>query len=516
VAFHGIKTNIALKLAILLAVAMLLVNIIMLVSVQRDYVQSAISKGYLLTDEIGKHLVKKPESGNLALENGYGKYLGLILKIAGFSCAILQDKDSNIIYPESASCPSLDELKNTTKESIESSRKITRLTGDAWGVLWMQNRYLLISAPLLIDGNTAAGAGIVIELDSIYSVLRQSQKILLVYSVINLLLLTVAGLYLISNIALKPVQKMALRAEEFRDDGDLFFLYGKQNNEFDRLSKALNRLLKRVSDDKDKLLSSISSLEKANIDLKQAQKEVVMAEKLASVGRLSSGIAHEIGNPVGIVQGYLDLLRRNDISDEKKKEYIRRAGDEINRIDAIIRQLLDFSRPSEEKIGITGVHEIIRDTAEMVKHQPFMAGIETSLLLSAENDNVLCDPGQLRQVFLNLFINSADAVSSSGKGKGSLIIKSEETEKTGTSGINGRSVIRISFEDDGPGIPEENIGNIFDPFFTTKEPGKGTGLGLYVCFTLINGMGGMITAESSMNVGTAINISLPLHETGGG
>jgi signal transduction histidine kinase len=512
VAFHGIKTNIAIKLAFLLAVAMLLVDIIMVITTQRDYVQSAISKGYLLSYDIEKHLIKKPDSGILILQPDYSDMLSLILNMAGFSCAIIQDRNSNIIYQDSPVCPLFDELKVITKESIESSRKKTRLTGTAWGVFWMQDRNLVVSVPLLMDGRVEAGAGIVMELENIYKVLRRTQKILFVYFVINLFVLTLIGLFLILNIAVKPVQRIVKRAEEFREEDGFFFLYGSQDNEFDKLSKALNRLLKRVSEDKAKLHASISSLEKANIDLKQAQNDVIRAEKLASVGRLSSGIAHEVGNPIGIIIGYLELLKQKNIPDDEKNEYIKRAENEINRVNGIIGQLLDFSRPSEVKPEIVSAHEVIEDVAEIIRFQPFMSGIDLKISLEAEEDRLLSDPNQLRQIFLNLIINAADAISSSqNKLRGKLLIKSEVVSEPDNKPINDKPFLKISFIDNGSGIPEKSIGNIFDPFYTTKEPGKGTGLGLFVSFALLDGMGGKIKARSVDGEGTAMSVYLPLN-----
>lgn len=511
-AFKGIKTNIAVNLAILLAVAMLLADFIMIITTQRDLVQSEASKGYLIISEIENNLLKSKD-GKTTLLPVYGERLEDLLQIAGYSCAVVQDKNSNILYSGGSDCLLLDEVMVITKQSVESSKKITRLTGTAWGVLWMQDRYLIISAPLFKNGIVEAGAGIVMELEGIYRILRRSQEVLFVYLIVNLFILTAAGLYLISNIAVKPVQRMVRRAEEFRGEDDLFFQYGNKENEFDKLSKALNRLLKRISEDKEKLQATVSSLEKANMDLRQAEKDVIRAEKMASVGRLSSGIAHEIGNPIGIVIGYLDLLKQNDIPDDEKKEYIKRAGDEINRINIIIRQLLDFSRPSDEKPKIVGVHEVIKDISEIVKYQPFMSSIEIRLSLEAGNDDVLTDSNQLRQVFLNLIINAADAVSSSrNRLNGRLIVKSEVINETDAEAINSRPTLKISFTDNGPGIPDESISNIFDPFFTTKEPGKGTGLGLFVCFALIDGMEGKIKAQSREKEGTTMMIYLPLHE----
>ena len=511
-AFHGIKTNIAIKLAILLAVAMLLVDIIMIITAQRDYIQSAISKGYLLSYDIEKHLIKKPDSGMLILQPDYKDKLSAIIDMAGFSCAIIQDRNSNIIYPDSPNCPLFDELKVINKESIESSRKKTRLTGTAWGVFWMQDRYIVVSVPLLMDDRAEAGASIVMELENIYKVLRRTQKVLFVYFVINLFVLTFIGLYLILNIAVKPVQRIVKRAEEFREEDNFFFLYGSQDNEFDRLSKALNRLLKRVSEDKEKLIATISSLEKSNIDLKKAQNDVVRAEKLASVGRLSSGIAHEIGNPIGIIIGYLELLKQKDMPDDEKNEYIIRAENEINRVNGIIRQLLDFSRPSDVKQEIVNVHEVIEDVAEIVRFQPFTSGIDLKTSFEAEENKILSDPNQLRQVFLNLIINAADAISSSqNRLTGKLLIKSDVISGSDDESINNQPVIKILFIDNGSGIPEKNIGNIFDPFYTTKEPGKGTGLGLFVSFVLLEGMGGKIKVQSVDGEGTTMSVYLPLN-----
>ena len=159
--------------------------------------------------------------------------------------------------------------------------------------------------------------------------------------------------------------------------------------------------------------------------LQRAQKEIIQAEKLASIGRLSSGIAHEIGNPIGIIMGYLELLKQKNTSVHEKREYITRTEDEINRINTIIRQLLDLSRPSNDGAKAVSVHEIINDITEVVRSQPLMSNIRINHVLEARDDTVIADANQLRQVFLNLIINAADAIASGQKEtKGELIIKS--------------------------------------------------------------------------------------------
>jgi signal transduction histidine kinase len=245
--------------------------------------------------------------------------------------------------------------------------------------------------------------------------------------------------------------------------------------------------------------------------LKKAQEEIIRAEKLASVGRLSAGIAHEIGNPIGIVMGYLELLKQKDTPDSEKEEYIQRTEDEIERINTIIRQLLEISRPSKAGLKAVSVHDLIDDIAQVLNVQPLMSNIALECILEARNDTVMADANQLRQVFLNLIINAADAVSSAGNAdKGKLVIKSEQVDEKQEQSDEQKQLLKITFMDNGPGISEENIGNIFDPFYTTKEPGKGTGLGLSVSFMIVQGFGGEMTVHSDKGKGTSLTILLPV------
>jgi len=307
--------------------------------------------------------------------------------------------------------------------------------------------------------------------------------------------------------------RLVKRAEEYKEEDDIFFSVRKEDNEFKKLSKSLNSMLMRISKDKEKLRSTVQSLEKVNSDLRQAQKEIIRAEKLASVGRLSAGIAHEIGNPIGIIIGYLDMLKQKDIKDKEKNDFITRTEKEINRINTIIRQLLDFSRPSKEGMKAVSAHEIIEDVSNVVNIQPFMSGINLELSLKAEKDIVRADSNQLQQVFLNLMINAADAISSSAIGQdGKIIIKSEVVSDSDFDLKDQKNLLKVMFIDNGVGIPKETLGNIFDPFYSTKEPGKGTGLGLSVSYMIIESIDGKIEATSEQSKGTTLTIFLPLYD----
>jgi signal transduction histidine kinase len=166
------------------------------------------------------------------------------------------------------------------------------------------------------------------------------QKIVLFYILLNTLFLALFGFYLIYRSTIRPINRLVKRAEEFKE-GDTFFLTSSaEQNEFGKLSSSLNVMLRRLEDNKAELKTSISSLEKANLELQQAQEEIIRSEKLASVGRLASGVAHEIGNPIGIVLGYLGLLKGSDLNDEEMQDFINRIEKEINRIKYLFIKLL--------------------------------------------------------------------------------------------------------------------------------------------------------------------------------
>jgi len=480
---------------------------------QRDLIQSEISKGDLLISEVEDNLMLSPDSGAVILKSDFKDNFPRMLSLADFYCTLVQDTNNIQIFPQKTSCALHKELKILTKETIQSGKRKTKCLGSTWGIFWKQKRNLIISAPLYKDGSIIAGISIVKELDSIYQAIRRSQQILVIYIFINTFLLTLIGFYRLSKIFLRPINRLVKRAEEYKENEAIFFSARKEDNEFVKLSKSLNSMFNRISEDKEKLRSSVLSLEKVNYELKQAQDDIIRAEKMASVGILSSGIAHEIGNPIGIVLGYLDLLKQKDITEDEKNDFITRAIKEINRINAIIRQLLDLSRPSKEGMQAVSAHEIIKDISNVLNVQPLMSDINLELYLVAKKDTVFADSNRLRQVFLNLMINSADALSScEKKSDGKLIIKSEVVPGSYDDFKNQGDSLKIMFIDNGPGIPQETLGNIFDPFFTTKEPGMGTGLGLSVSFMIVESLGGKIKAISERGKGITFIIYLPLHE----
>jgi len=508
---RGLKSNIAINIAVILLVGMLLIEFVTIITAQRDMIRFEISRGNLLISSFKESLVNFSAQKNPIHQFNLKPSFDRMMQEAGFSCALILDNNKKQIYLGGNNCDLQDELIGLTCQAVKTGEKTTRFFGTVWGVFWRQSKDAVISSPVKREGSIIGGISIALPLDGVYETLRRSQKILFIYIFINTAILTFIGLYRLSKVYLEPMYRLVKRADEYREDDEIFFAVRKEDNELNQLSKALNRMLERISGDREKLRSMVISLEKANFDLKQAQKEIIRAEKLASVGRLSSGIAHEIGNPIGIIIGYLELLKQKDITDDERTEYIIRTENEVNRINTIIRQLLDLSRPSDTGSKAVSVHEIIYDISNVIEPQPMMANIKLELELAAQRDIVFADPNQLRQVFLNLILNSADAISSSKKEiTGKLVIKSVLMPGS-DSADDHVPMLKLIYIDNGPGISEKNLGNIFDPFYTTKEPGKGTGLGLSVSFMIIENFGGKIEATSKEGEGTTITVFLPLH-----
>ena len=380
-----------------------------------------------------------------------------------------------------------------------------------WGVFFISNHYLIVSSPLLINGQQRpAAVCTAVNLAPFYQQQRQNQMLIMFYSMINIIILVALGTYAISRSIIRPINGLVRRAEGHQSHDGFDFFYSRGRNEFRRLSNSLNKMVDRIEGDKRQLEKSLVSLEQANQEIKERQNELIRAEKLASVGRLSAGIAHEIGNPIGIVLGYLDILKNADITETEKTDYIARCQNEIQKINKIIRELLDFSRPSgKDAIEKVSVHALLQETLDLLAVQPVMRNITKNLELSAACDHVAAFPDKLRQVFVNLLLNAADAMSGNPVDRpGEITI---QTSTAGNEAGQPDSLI-ITISDTGPGIREEDLEAIFDPFFTTKAPGYGTGLGLYVCYMIIDNIHGSISVDNRPGGGAVLTIRLPLSD----
>jgi signal transduction histidine kinase len=392
-----------------------------------------------------------------------------------------------------------------------AQQPVKRPIGSQWVFPGRIARYLLVARPLK-PASAFKAAAVLVDLQPLKKEIVKLNNLMLSYFSVNLVVFTLIGGYRLNRIYMRPIQRMVKRAEEFREEDGFLFAARRSDDEINHLSKSLNLLLSRISEDKRQLQRTVTELEVANANLEQAQNEVVRAETLASVGRLASGVAHEIGNPLGIVLGYLDLLGNPDIPSENRKEFLRRTEAEVQRINSIIRQLLDLSRPSDTGVDLVHLHAILKDTVAIISPQPLMKQIDIKTRLTAAHDGVLAAPEQLRQVFLNLILNAADAIASQEDGTGEIRIRSQLIANSDLPAYPEGEVVELTIEDDGPGIPPDLADHIFEPFFTTKAVGQGTGLGLSVSYMIIESLKGQLTAASLKGGGTCMRIRLPLYK----
>jgi two-component system NtrC family sensor kinase len=508
---YSLRTGILAQLVFLIVAAMLLINVVMVRLAERDLIRAKLDAGRLLVraieQNLGYFLFKRAgKLSRIDSDMAFQQGIARLLTHGGFSDVVIINGDGEKVFTTGPPREEEGNALSLARESLATGLGSHHFSGSTWGVIWLSQKELFIASPLKFDGSPFGGITVSGSLIPVYETLRHSQKIILLYILLDTLILVVVGIVLLSRIVVKPIHKLLKLTGEYKEGYMVPSIGEASKNEIGELSRSLKNMLKRLDENKRELKAHIASLEKANQELKQAQDEIIRSEKLASVGRLAAGIAHEIGNPIGIVLGYLDLLQSDDVKKEEKTDYLRRIESEISRINQIIRQLLDFSRPSSGKSEETPVHKMIMKTVDMFKPQPMMEDIEINLDLKASKDTVLADPNELQQVLLNIIMNAADALSEIGPPG------SEKRLVIGTENSGGS--IKLLLSDNGPGIPEDELAQIFDPFFTTKDPGKGTGLGLSVCYRIVEGLGGTIRAESVEGEGMTLAITLPLMDEG--
>jgi two-component system NtrC family sensor kinase len=366
--------------------------------------------------------------------------------------------------------------------------------------------------------------------------------VLLVLVVGEVSVLLLFGDYLLRRLFLRPLEGMVRDAERIAEGEQGHRIDAQGPAEVRRLAEAVDRMAGRLIENQRKLAHNIASLDETNRALTETRNELVQAEKLASVGRLAAGLAHEIGNPLNSILAYADIGRRHGAEGEWMDGVVH----EARRIDRIVAGLLDYARPKSGPPAITGANEIVRETVDLLSVQGRFKDVEVVTDLAEDLPEVNLNPDELQQVLVNLLLNACDAVQENRDerdGAGSIRVSTSALRHRGEAAEGGRprrkddpeevdythlrrfqrrpaevprprfgegqELVAIVVEDDGPGVPAQELDRIFDPFFTTKEPGRGTGLGLAVSARLAYRMGGTIEAAIRPAGGTAFTVLLP-------
>lgn len=281
-----------------------------------------------------------------------------------------------------------------------------------------------------------------------------------------------------------------------------------QLDDMQMVSRAFNDMLDNLQSANNELENWSQQLEykvqKKSEELGSAQNELMHVERLASLGKLSSSVAHEINNPLSGILIYTKLLYKQlsnpDLDDSKRNsmlKHLKMIENETKRCGDIVKGLLDFSRKDQDDFEPKHLHDILKETTEIMTHPIKIANIAFSTDFSAREDLIYCSPNQIKQACIAILVNASEAVLDNGE----ILLKTSNPDE---------DTIKVEFTDNGLGISEEDLPHIFEPFFSTKQDASGIGLGLAIVHGIVQSHNGKIQVRSEIGNGTTISVVLPL------
>jgi two-component system NtrC family sensor kinase len=285
--------------------------------------------------------------------------------------------------------------------------------------------------------------------------------------------------------------------------GDLeYTLKIDSQDEIGELSNSFNQMTRNLEKAQEELKEWSRVLEKRvderSQELKKTQEQLIQSEKLASLGKLAAGIAHEINNPLTGILTYSSLLLKEHKENPQMKEDLEVIVSETTRCRKIVKGLLEFARQTEPSKTRADINKVVEETLSLLQNQAIFLNISVEKKLNENLPAVMMDIDQIKQVFVNIILNAAEAMSQGG----TLTISTDLNHE--------KKFVNVSFTDTGSGISEENLPRIFDPFFTTKRSGRGTGLGLSVSYGIIQRHNGYLEVKSHLGKGSTFTVKLPL------
>jgi two-component system, NtrC family, sensor kinase len=337
---------------------------------------------------------------------------------------------------------------------------------------------LLAYAPVRVRNSVMGAVRLVLPAPAPTTVvLRRTGWVLLTLSIADALLVLGLGYLVLTRLVVRPLQTVQ-RATTLVAAGDWDqAIEPTGSREVSALAAAFNQMTASLTSQREQLIRT---------------------EKLASVGQLAAGVAHEIGNPLAAILGFVDILRASadqPLSGPEQRDMLDRVKAETQRIHRTIEDLLAYSRPGREEAQPTDALKILKASQGLLEPQKRFRGDHVTTTAPQDWPLVVVSPGRLQQVFVNLLLNAADAMN----GEGTVTVSCDADERR----------VRISFTDTGPGVPLELRRKIFDPFFTTKAPGQGTGLGLAISRSILESFGGGLDLESDGGPGATFVVTLP-------
>ncbi len=362
---------------------------------------------------------------------------------------------------------------------------------------------LLFNLAFLAAAALLLGVGSVLVVSSFAP--ERAFPVILTIVALDVGIFIVFGRYIVTRHVLRPVERLVAAADGIAA-GDLAARApDAETQDFATLAERLNRMTDHLLD---------------------AQGQLVRSEKLASVGRLAAGVAHEIGNPLGAIGTYVDVLRRRGADPEVMAGLSR----ELDRIDRIVRSLLDYARPKNEALQPVAVDHVVRTAFELLQGQGALKGVHAHLDLSPDVPPVLGLAHELEQTLVNLVLNAVDAAPGgivvvgarrweyepgrapphrAGDPPAAAFRRSSERRPSRVEFAPGLVGALLFVADSGPGVPQADRQTVFEPFYTTKAPGRGTGLGLAIVARAVDEMGGVVWVDGAREGGAAFKLFFP-------
>lgn len=359
---------------------------------------------------------------------------------------------------------------------------------------------LLLVLCLLITIAVALGSGLFMIPQRGDLSPQAARQLLATYIALEGLVVLLLGYGFFTFLVVRPIRAIGV-ASQRAAQGDLASpIKYLPRNEFGAVSRQFNTMLLELAKNRQKLEQRLQELDQTNRQLREAQDSLIRSEKLASVGQLAAGVAHEVGNPLAAISGYLEILSDEDLDLKTRRDILMRSQKNVDRIRDTVGNLLNYSREeSDATVEAVDLNACVAEALHLVRAQPKAQAVTIENALPDPIAPVRAVSGGVVQVLVNLLINAVDAMNQSeprAGAKAQISLSAEERVDT----------VLLRVRDTGPGVSAEKLQRVFDPFFTTKDPGDGTGLGLAICLRLMRRVGGDIRLESTPGEGSEFSL----------
>jgi two-component system NtrC family sensor kinase len=340
------------------------------------------------------------------------------------------------------------------------------------------------------------------SLDDVDKDIEGAQNKMILFAVVAFLVISVAIGLSIKRYVTRPVRELVTGTRKIAQ-GDLgYHISAGTGGEIAELASSFNQMTSDLKKADEKLVDWGKTLEQKvqqrTDELIKTENQLIRSDKVASLGKLAAGVAHEINSPLTGILTYSSLLLQAKPEGDPDKEDLEVIVNETHRCKNIVKGLLDFARQTEPHKTLSDINEVVQKSIDLISHQAGLQSVKIEKKVTPGIPKLMIDIGQIQQVFINILLNAIEAMPEGG----TLTVSSQMEDR----------MAAVRFADTGVGIPQENLPKILDPFFTTKEQGRGTGLGLSVSYGIVERHRGKLEVKSKVGKGTTFTVRLPITE----